>query len=428
MTTLELNTDRALDEEIAKLLAGDFDTLQDPYPLFARIRAKGPVYWYKGEMPIIANFADAAKLFRDSNHFHTYRGPERFDPDRLSDEDRAKVDEIVAFEALQMNEMNGDMHRRVRMVAQRAFPPNRIAALGEQVQSVVDDLLDEMAKEDVVDFMQLAYRLPLSVVSAFMGLDREQIDAIKTWGDAIASVKPFTGGKLPVEKIRAAHEGVRATQAYVRELIEEHRRNPDARTDFMESLLSSEETEKLTPEEMGGTISLIIYAGHESTTNQLGNSLFALLSNKDQWEALKAKPDLADNAVAELLRYNTPVQMMTRRAAEDVALSGVDIPKHTRALIFYGSVNRDEAEFPNGDALDITREKVSHMSFGFGVHVCIGSALARLEGRTVLETLARRFPDAELAVPASELQWNPHPVFRGLKSLPIRLGADRGRG
>ena len=427
MTTLELNTDRALDAEIEAFLAGDKATLQNPYALYAKIREKGTAYWYKGETPIISRYADASALFRDSAHFQTYRGKERFDPDRLSGEDRAKVDDIVAFEALQMNEMNDEHHRRVRTVAQRAFPPNRIAALKDQVQTVVDDYFDEMAQNDVVDFMQFAYKLPLTVVSAFMGLDRSQIDAIKTWGDSIASVKPFTGGKLPVEKIRNAHEGVKATQAYVLELIDEHRANPDARNDFMASLLDSEESDKLTPEEMAGTISIIIYAGHESTTNQLGNSLHALLTHPDQWAMLKSQPDLAENAVAELLRFNTPVQMMTRRAVEDTMLNDVMIPKHARPLILYGSVNRDEAEFADADTLDITRKKVSHMSFGFGVHVCIGSALARLEGRTVFETLVRRFPDIELAVDPSELVWNSHPVFRGLGSLPVRLGQDRGR-
>jgi len=427
MTAMAHNTDSALDAEIVKFLAGNSAVLQDPYPLYRKIRAAGPVYWFQGEIPIVANYADAIALFKDNAHFLTYRGKERFNPERLSEEDKKRVDEIVAFEALQMNEMNGETHRRVRTAAQRAFPLARIAALEKDTRQIVNDLLDEMAKEDVTDFMMFAYRLPLLVISAFMGIPREYIDSIKEWGDDIAAVKPFVGGDLPVEKIRKAHESIRKTQAYVEDMVQRHRNDSSARTPFMESLLDAQSGDKLSQEELGGTISLLIYAGHESSTNFLANSIHSLMTHRDQWQKLCNDPSLSENVVAEGLRYNAPVQMMTRLTSDDVKFADVNIPRHTRVLILYGSANRDPSEFPNSDAFDIARQKVNHIAFGHGVHVCIGSALARLEGRIVFETLSQRFPEMDFAVDAATLRWNGHPVFRGLETLPIRLGRDHGR-
>ncbi|MBX3575452.1 MAG: cytochrome P450 [Mesorhizobium sp.] len=419
--------DNDLDQSITKFLAGDSAVTQDPYPLYKRIRDAGPVYWYRDSIPIIARFADATALFKDSARFLTYRGKERFAPERLSDEDRARVDEIVAFEALQMNEMNGDGHRRVRAAAQRAFLPPRINQFEAQVRGIVNDLLDEMAENDISDFMKFAYRLPLSVVSVFMGMPKADIDTLKELGDDIAAIKPFVGGELSVEKIRKAHLSVQRTQSYVREMVARHRSDAAVRTEFMEALLDAQSGDKLSQDELGGTISILIYASHESSTNMLGNGLHSLLTNRDQWERLVADPSLSDRAVAELLRYNAPVQMMTRRTCETATLSGVDIPEQTRVLILYGSANHDEREFADPDSLDLMRTKANHISFGYGVHVCIGSALARLEGRVAFETLTRRFPDMEIAANPGDLTWNAHPVFRGLKSLPVRLGRDRGR-
>ena len=424
-----MNNNAILDQEIGRFLSGDPASLQDPYALYSRIRDVDHIYWYLGKTPIVVSYALAEQLFRNNTGFQTYRGPERFDPERLSEEDRVRVDEIVAFEALQLNEMNGDPHRRVRNAAQRAFPPSRIAGLDNLVQSSIHDLLDEWAGQDVVDFMSFAYRLPISVVAAFMGFDKDRIDAIKAWGDDIASVKPFVGGNLPVEKIRRAHSSVLATQDYVADMVAKHRANPDQRTDFMEALIGAASDDKLSNEELAGTISLIVYAGHESSTNMLGNGLHLLLTHPEQHELLRGDPGTA-NAIAvasELLRYNAPVQMMTRRAVEDIELGGHMIPEGTRPLILYGAANRDPERYERADELDFSRSNVTHLSFGHGVHVCIGSALARLEARNVFSIITTRFPDLALAVEPVELQWNAHPVFRGLKSLPLRPGHDLGR-
>lgn len=415
----------ALDDSITDYLAGKPEAVQNPYLLYQRIREAGPVYWYKSRVPFIARYADAVTLFRDNARFLTYRGKERFDLDRLSDADKACVDQISSFESLQMNEMNGETHRRVRSAAQRAFPPARVAAMAASARRAANDLLDEMAREGVSDFMKFTYRLPLTVITEFIGMPREDIDHLKEWGDDIARVKPFTSGNLPVENIRKAADSVQKTKDYIAAMVERHRANPE-RTPFMEALLDAQAGDRLSPEELAGSISIIIYASHEATSNMLGNGLHSLMTHRDQWDLLCAQPELGGKTVAETLRYNAPVQMMTRRACEDLQLSGVDIPRGSQPIILYGSANRDEREFALPDALDLRREKTNHLAFGHGVHVCIGSALAKLEGQIVFETLSQRFPDMRLD-DTFVSQWKPHPVFRGQKALPIRLGRDRGR-
>jgi cytochrome P450 len=209
-------------------------------------------------------------------------------------------------------------------------------------------------------------------------------------------------------------------------MVERHRRHPD-RTPFMAALLDAESQDRLSPDELAGTLSIIIYAAHEATSNLIGNGLSTLLIHREQWEKLCADQSLSRKAVSETLRFNPPVHMMTRQAAQDIEFEGERFAKGTRPIILYGSANRDSAEFENADQLDITRERSNHLAFGHGIHVCIGSRLAELEGQMVFETISRRFPQVELLEDPAEFEWKQHPVFHGLKRLNIRLGPDRGR-
>jgi cytochrome P450 len=421
-----LATTSGLDERLANLLTGDAEAVKNPYLLYADLRKEGPVYWYKGRIPFVTTYAAAVTLFRDNGRFLTYRGKERFGYDRLSAEDQKRVDDICAFELMQMNEMNGEAHRRVRSAAQRAFPPNRIVDMARHAVRYANDLLDEMIATDSPNFMRFAYQLPLSVITELIGMDREDIDRLKEWGDDIASTKPYAEGNIPLANIRKAHESVQKTKDYVRDMVERHRKHPD-RTPFMAALLDAESQDRLSPDELAGTISIIIYAAHEATSNLIGNGLSTFLIHRDQWVKLCADQSLSRKAVSETLRYNPPVHMMTRLASEDIEFEGERFPKGTRPIILYGSANRDGAEFTNPDVFDISRERSNHLGFGHGIHVCIGSRLAELEGQMVFETMARRFPDVELAEDPAQFEWKRHPVFHGLKRLNIKLGPDRGR-
>lgn len=416
---------KMLDSEIADFLSGRQTIIRDPYPFYKRLRDEGPVYWYKGKIPFVTRYKDATALFSNVEAFQTYRSRERFGLDRLADEDRARVDAIGDFEEIQLNQTNGALHKRIRSVAQRVFPSGKFTEMRPTVRMAVNQLLDDTMKHDVADMMDFAYRLPLTVITAFFGLPANDIDKLKSWGDAIATAKPFVDGGLPLEVIRAAHAAVESTEQYVKGMIEDSRRNP-GKNGFMDALLAAETGDQLSEHELSGLISLLIYASHESSTNMLGNGLHSLLSHRDQWDLLRQDPSLSNKAVMETLRFNAPVQMMTRRAAVPTQIGGVDIPYGAEAIILYGSANRDEREYEDPDRLDITRSKMANVSFGFGVHVCIGAALARLEGQIAFEVISQRFPEAKLADELAEPEWKPHPLFRGLRRLPVRLGPDKG--
>jgi len=415
-----------LEDAVADLLAGNPAAVRDPYPVYEQMREQGALYWHKSSIPFVTRHAEAKALFRDDTRFYTRRGEERFRLEGLSPEDRQRVKEICAFEALQLSGMNGDVHRRVRGAAVRGFAPARMIELGEYARKLSNEMLDDLAKNEVGDIVELTYRLPLLVLMEMLGAPRSDAEQLKQWGDDIAGVKQYVAGGVPSDKIRKAHDAIAKMKVYAGEMAERFRRTPN-RSYLMGALLAAEEGERLTEDELTGTLVVILYAGHLTTTDMIGNGVHDLMRHRDQWRLLCSDPNLVKNAVEETLRFNAPVQMMVRMAVEDAEIAGERIASGTNVMVLYASANRDPRVFANPDQLEITRQRIDHMSFGSGIHFCIGSALARSEAHAVFDTLCRRFPDMALAEPAEQLEWNPHPMFHGLSRLPIRFGADRGR-
>lgn len=200
------------------------------------------------------------------------------------------------------------------------------------------------------------------------------------------------------------------------------RKRAEPGEDIISSLINDEGGDRLTEVELAGCIRLLIIAGLETTVNLLGNGLLALLRDPAQLGALRERPELVPGAVEEFLRYDGPLERATPRfAAEDVRIGDTLIPQGSFVVVALGSANRDEAEFPHGDRLDVTRAPRGHLAFGNGLHFCLGAPLARLESRIAFETLLRRLPDLELAVAPEELAYQPSTIMRGLKALPIRF-------
>ena len=217
------------------------------------------------------------------------------------------------------------------------------------------------------------------------------------------------------ELVRRANRGLRAYQAYV-EFVTDQSRIPLA-----DALLAAEESEQLTRDDLVATYVLILHAGHETMTNLIGNGLLALFEHRDQWELLCDNPCLAPGAVEEAFRYDPPVQISLRTAAVDLDLKGVDVPVGTPVWLLIGSANRDPEAFSNPDDVDINRRPNPHLGLGHGVHFCLGAPLARLQGRIVFSTLARRFRGIELLADPKALPRTTGFSMRGLLSLPVRL-------
>jgi cytochrome P450 len=418
-------TGTTLDEGLRALFAGDRAVTDDPYPLYRRLRESAPVYEFEGTF-LVTSHAEAKEVYRDAARFQTKRTRGRFpDSDRLlSPEEHRLFDDIVAFEQLYLSSMNGEQHRRVKRAAQRSLTPRRLQELRDLAQQLTDDLLDRLAEEEVCDLIELCYTVPLLVIGDMLGARREDAPLLKELGDAISGHKHFS--PVPPAAVRRAHEGIRQFREYALDLIARTRTDPE-RTALAAALLDANEDDRLTEDELVATMILILFAGHETTTNLIGNGTVALMRFRDQWELLCSEPALVTNAVEELLRYDAPTQAMGRVAVVDTELGGVAIPSGTGIRMMNAAANRDPAVFADPDRLELRRQRIDHLTFGQGIHFCLGGPLARIEGQVVFSILSARFPDMELAVAPDELEWNGDPQLRGLRHLPVRLGRDRGR-
>ena len=417
---------RTLHDDVATLLSGDPDEVQDPYPLYRRLRDEAPVFLFDETTAIVTRHALTKTVYRDNARFPNPTSRARMFGESklrlLSPEEVELYGKVIEFESRYLSRMNGDTHRRVRSAGQRAFTPKRIVELRETTRQLANELLDRLAEQGTPDLMTFATRLPLLVIMEMMGAPHEDAEMLKAWGDAVNA----PAGQMPArpEAVRAAHDGAIQYRAYVKELAERHRRKPD-KTTLIGALLDASATDQLDGEELVAMYVLLLFAGHETTTNMFGNGTFALLRHRDQWERLCADPSLAPTTVEEVLRYDSPVQFFPKGTVAEQELDGVTIPAGTFILAANGAANRDPLEFDDPDELNIGRRPNDQLSLGYGVHFCLGAGVARMEGQIGFEALSRRFPDLELALPAAEIRYRPVYGLRGLTSLPVSLGRDR---
>jgi cytochrome P450 len=324
-----------------------------------------------------------------------------------------------------------------------AFTPRRVERLRPNIQRVVDELLDGARDKPEVDVIRdLAYPLPVMVIAELLGLPASDRGRFKKWSDDLFAI---------LGTVRNKHHALleRATQSleemtdYIKDLSRNRRQHPQ--DDLLTALLSVTQDEELaqsysgnsrlphasqervgqlkasalTAEELVSNINILLSTGHETTTHLIGNGLLALLQNPREMQRLRAQPTLLDAAIEEMLRYDSPVQITYRSALEDAELAGKLIRKGELVNTILGSANRDPQRFSDPDRFDITRSEGRHLGFGLGFHFCIGAPLVRLEAEIVLQTILRRFPHIALAT--GKLDWQEHPIFRGLKSLPVGL-------
>jgi cytochrome P450 len=412
----------SLDRQLTALFAGDQTALRERYPLYERLRDESPVHRFGTGTVILTRYADVKAAFLDPRRFPS--AAERiikFDEtfSLLTEAELELYREMVEFERLFISRQNADTHRRYRAAAQRAFTPRRMAELRASIQSYVDDQLDRLAAAGTGDWMELAYRVPLLVITSLLGAPLEDADRIKAWGDAVLA----PSARVPMEPdvLRDAHRRLGEYREYAGELIERNRAAGD-RTGVVALLLDAEADDRLSPEELIATFLHLLFAGHETTTNLIGNGLLALMAHPDQWDLLRAEPGLVTTAVEEILRYDAPVHFSGRVAGEDVELGGVELTAGTAVVLGDAAANRDGAAFEDADRFDIARRPNDHLSLGHGVHFCLGAPLARLEGQIVFSTLARRFPEVELAADPDGLEWVAKVTHRGVVELPVTLG------
>jgi cytochrome P450 len=404
----------SLDAELELLFAGELETIQDPYPIYDRLREEAPVHVFRDEVALISAYDDVKSSYRDAERFPQppTRNRQVLPVLGLSDEDRATLAEIHRFELNFISRKNGADHVRVRGAVHRYFTPARVAALETTFQALFDELIGEHAGGDVFDFVDFAYLLPLLVITDLLGVPREDALQVKAWGDAINPRE-----RTP-ETIHAQRVALEENRAYACELVERHRTSPD-RSDLIEAVLGAGDQGRLSEDELYAFFVHTLFAGHETTQYMIVNGLFAFFRHPDQWELLCHDPELAASAVEEVLRFDPVVPTFAKRTACEVEVGGVTLPAGLNVLLMLAGANRDPRVFSDPGAFDVTRRPNDHFSLGFGPHFCLGANLARMEGRIVFGTLARRFPGLELAADAATIRY--HHGLRGLDRLPVRL-------
>ncbi|WP_063729356.1 cytochrome P450 family protein [Streptomyces sp. RTd22] len=301
-------------------------------------------------------------------------------------------------------------HTRLRKLVAKAFTTGSVAALRPFIEQVTDDLLDAWPTHGQVDVVaELAMPLPVTVICELLGVPEDNRSDIKRW-----SAELFAAGRP--ERIDAASH---AMAEYMTGLIAERREHPgDALLDDLIRVRDGED--RLSEEELVSLAVLLLVAGHETTTNFIGSALLALFQQPTGLERLRREPDLIPGVLDELLRHSSPVSMATfRYTTEAITLGGTEIPADAPVQVAIGAANRDPARFPAPAQLDLGRDTTGHLSFGHGIHRCVGAPLARVEAELALRKLLIRFPDLRLAVPQEDLVWRPTRLVRGLATLPV---------
>jgi cytochrome P450 len=386
--------------------------IRDPYPHYERLRTTDPMHLTAFGAFVASRHAEASLVLRDRRFGKDFveRTKRRYGP---------KIMEEPVFRNMShwMLQQDPPDHTRLRGLVVKAFTARRVEDMRPRIQQIVDQTLDRIAGQGHMDLIEdFAFRLPVTIICDMLGIPEEHREVFYT--------SSRDGGRLldPVPlspaEIAQGNAGNLMAQAYFQQLFELRRKNPG--DDLTTQLVQAEEDgSKLSNEELTGNIILLFGAGHETTVNLIGNGLLALHRNPDQLALLKAKPELITNAVEEFLRYDSSVQLTGRVALEDIDdLGGKRIPKGESVLCLLGSANRDPAVYPDRpDKLDITRPKIRPLSFGGGIHLCLGAQLARIEAEVAIATLLRRLPDLRLDNPENP-EWRPTFVLRGLKSLP----------
>ena len=378
----------------------------DPYPVYDRLRQEDPVHEMEGGRWLLTRYEDCSAVLRNPTMSSSQRDIGSADEPSLLQQYLSK---LMLFS-------DAPDHTRLRGLVSRAFTPRVVEELRPRIVELVDQLLDEAEAAGELDVISgLGRPLPVAVIAEMLGVPAEDHDRFRSWSEALAhTVDPEMA---PDVAERATIAGLEFME-YFNELSEERRQRPQA--DLVSALVAIEDGgDRLAADELVANCILLLIAGHETTTNLIGNGTLALLRNPHELDRFREDAGLAKTAVEEVLRYDSPVHLTGRAALEDTEVGGVDIPAGDRVTILLAAANRDPAAFADPARLDLGREENRHLAFSSGPHFCLGAALARLEGQIALSSLVTRFPRLELA--ADEVEWNPTITLRGLQRLPVAL-------
>ncbi|WP_157251918.1 cytochrome P450 [Nonomuraea typhae] len=387
------------------------DFVAHPYDVYAELRREAPVSFFEptGQW-LVARHADVNALLRDRRLGRSYLHAathEEFGQPAPPDFQEPFWRVVNAG----MLDVEPPVHTRLRRLVSKAFTPRMVESLRPRVAAIAAGLVDAFVAKGGGDLLaEVAEPLPVTVIAEMLGVPESDRHLLRPWSAEICGMYELNPSS------EAQHTAVRAASefaAYLKDLARERRRNPGE--DLVSALAQIEE---LTEDELVGTCVLLLNAGHEATVNVTGNGWWSLFRNPAELERLRADRSLLPTAIEELMRWDTPLQMFERWVLEDIEVNGVAIPKGVEVALLFGSANRDPEVFADPDRLDVGRADNPHISFGAGIHFCLGAPLARIELLESFGALLDKAPAMELV---REPVWNPGYVIRGLESLEVTV-------
>ena len=389
------------------------DMLADPYPIYHRLRETEPVLRVpQVEAWVVTSYDGVAAGLRSpalsSDRYPRVRH-------KLAEKG---LDHLATDRVRSLINRDAPDHTRLRGLVNKAFTPRTIASLEGRIRTIVEEVLDAIPSGSFDLVQSLAYPLPVIVIAEMLGIPTADRGLFKKWSDEISILFSGEIGMIPEPMIRRASEAREELVEYLAAAVKERRSHP--KEDLLTALIRAEENGgHLSEDELYSTAVLLLIAGNETTTNLIGNGLNALLNHPEQHRRLWADSNLIPQAVEEMLRFDSPVQLTTRVAKSDVDVAGTKVPAGDWVYFILGAANRDPNHFPHPDRFDLDRVNTKHSSFGVGPHFCLGAPLARLEMQVALRTLMQRFPRLRLGDEKPEYRNNFN--LRGLKSLTLRF-------
>jgi cytochrome P450 len=391
--------------------------LRDPFPAYRRLREEDPVHWSpRLKSWVLTRYDDVRQVLLDREissdrmrpFFAAMPGPEA-----------ARIGDIVRYLSTWMVFRDPPEHTRLRRLTSKVFHLQSMNAMRPQVEALVEWLFERIGDRREVDFVaDFAGPLPALVIMAMLGVPKEELAKVKRLSDDMAL---FIGSsRMSPEKYDIAEKATRQMAGFFLELIQQRRRRGEA--DLLSQLVALEdEGDRLSEDELIATCILLLFAGHETTTNHIANGLLALLQFPGELASLRADPSLAPRAVEELLRYDGPSGAQVRVAKVELEMRGKTLRPGDRVFLMLNAANRDPEAYENPDRLDLGRDGPAHLTFGFGMHICLGFPLARLEGQIALPAVLKRWRRIDLAASPERLEWLNSMVYRGMTSLPLAV-------
>lgn len=400
-------------EAVVTQLLATAEGRRDPYPLYHRLRDLAPVHVSPNFGALLTRYADCLAVMHDPRLIRGYVVTQ----DVIHPDWRARPAFLAAERWLLM--LDGADHTRLRRLVSKAFTPRTVERLRPRIEAMVDELLDPIAEAGGGDFMaELAFPLPVRVIAELLGVPREDCEPFRAWTGDIVAVLELDA---PAERLDAADRSQLQVTAYFENLLNDKQKHPG--DDLISELLAVEsDGDRLTRDEVISLASLLFGAGFETTTNLAGNGLLGLLHHPDQLELLRDDPALSAKLPDELLRYDGTVQIVPRLAAEEVAVGDVTLSAGMPILAVVGAGNHDPGHYEQPDRLDLRRKDIRPLTFGGGVHFCLGAALARLETEILFGKMAARFGTVELA---GDTPYRDTLTLRGPIQVPVAVQQSR---